>query len=114
MKYTLKQLISVINTGKVKKEVEQIFKQNFINSLALQKYNNYSIINLTKQGNYKSYYVLAKEICETSYNKQSIGKFEDLNEMAELIYDDVFYNSYEIDGEGNINEISVYVDLDKS
>jgi hypothetical protein len=31
--------------------------------------------------------------------------------MAELIYEDVFYNSYQIDGEGNLNEIIADIDL---
>jgi len=113
MKFTLTQLITLINTGNLKKDIELYFKQNFVNELTKKKYNNFSIISLKKEGFYKSYYVLAKEICETSYKKQIISNFKNLNEMAELIYNDIFYNFYEIDGEGNINEIITYLDIDK-
>lgn len=111
MKFTLKQLITLINSGNLKNDIIKLFKQNFINSLKTQKYNNFSILNLKKEGIYKTYYVLSKEICETSYNKQNITKFKDLNEMAEMIYNDIFYNSYDLDGEGNLNEIITNLEL---
>jgi hypothetical protein len=78
----------------------------------MQTYNNFSTINLKKKNVYKTYYILAKEICETSYTKQNITNIKDLTEMFELIYEDIFYNSYEIDGEGNIDEIVTNLNMD--
>lgn len=111
MKFTLKQLVTLANSGNLKNDIVELFKQNFINSLKTKKYNNFSILNLKKEGIYKTFYVLSKEICETSYNKQNITRFKDLNEMAEMIYNDIFYNSYEVDGEGNLNELITNLEL---
>jgi hypothetical protein len=111
MTLIVKQLINLIRKNLIKEDVVKKLKDEFIKNIMEKEYNNYSIFSLKKKGVYKTYYPMAKKICESEYDNQIFTVFNSIDQMADMIYNDVFLYDYELDGQGNIYQTKTNINF---